>query len=283
MPSRTALDSNMTEDRFPPFSIGVLGCTGRVGRLIIQSLQSGDWDGRISLAGGLLRAIPQNPPPFFVTDQAEELFERADLLIDFTAPDSTAQYAWLAAKHNKPLVSGTTGLDDTQKKSLLDAANEAPILHAANMSIGVNLLLALVEQTASRLGPEWDIEIAETHHRFKVDAPSGTALALAAAATRGRRSSGDTTQFGDDMQSDIFASPIDRTNPRPPGAIGFAVRRGGDVVGEHNVGFFGNGERLELTHIATNRAIYAQGAIRAAIWLRGQPNGLYGMRDMLGM
>jgi 4-hydroxy-tetrahydrodipicolinate reductase len=149
-----------------------------------------------------------------------------------------------------------------------------PVVWAANTSLGINLLFGLVEQVAARLGPEWDIEIVEMHHRGKVDAPSGTALALgrSAAAARGARFD-EVAQRGRDGI----------TGPRKPGAIGFAALRGGDNIGEHHVLFAGLGESLELAHRATNRAIYAKGAVRAARWLVGRPPGLYGMKDVLGL
>lgn len=251
--------------------IGILGYRGRVGQRLVQELQSGDWPDLL-LEGGTVPHGEDIPAEqnFYVTDNAESLFTRAAVLIDFTAPEATAQHAWLAAKHKKPLVIGTTGLSAAQESELSDAAKEAPILYAANMSVGVNMLLALVEQAAARLGNEWDIEIAETHHKHKPDAPSGTALALGKAAATGR--------------SIAFAAPLtDRNGAREKGSIGYAVQRGGDVVGEHTVTFFSEGERVELGHIATDRGIFAKGALRAASWLARQPAGLYSLRDMLNL
>lgn len=236
--------------------IGILGNTGRVGKLLTGELESGRWPD-LALASGA--ALGDNPDP---------LFDKAHVLIDFTAPDATAKHVWLAAKHHRPIVIGTTGLNEAQEKELRDASTECAIVYAANMSVGVNLLLALVEQAAARLGPEWDIEIAETHHRNKIDAPSGTALALGKAAKAGRKSGDFVT---------------DREGRRQEGTIGFAVQRGGDVVGEHMVSFFGEGERIELSHKATDRALFARGALRAAQWAKGKPYGLYSMRDVLGL
>lgn len=264
-----ATDQQGAEDRTRHAKIGVLGCTGRVGRLIVQELQARHFGPGVSLAGGSVRPGFPGNADFFTTEDPDALFTIADALIDFTRPEATARHVWLAAKHHKPLVIGTTGLDAGQEREISDAAKEAPIVYAANMSIGVNMLLALVEQAAARLGPEWDIEISEVHHKHKVDAPSGTALALGKAAATGRG---------------VALDPVtDREGARQSGAIGFAVQRGGDVVGEHAVTFFAEGERIELAHKAGNRALFARGAIKAALWIKDQPYGLYSMRDVLGL
>lgn len=258
--------------------IGVAGCTGRMGSLIVREILSGHWPD-LALAGGSVK--PGYPAPqgdFLVTHDAEVLFDRADLVIDFTEPDATRRHVWLAAKDHKPCVIGTTGLDDAARKELEDASREAPILRAANMSLGVNLLLALVERSAASLGPEWDIEIFESHHRHKADAPSGTALALGQAAAKGR---GAGKNPPPDIET-VYARH-GRTGERREGSIGYSVARGGDVAGEHTVFLYGQGERLELTHRATDRAIFARGALRAAQWLASRPPGLYSMRDVLGI
>ena len=250
--------------------IGITGCDGRMGDAVVQELRAGGWPGFV-LAGGSVRAggaLPEKNYPVF-TD-AERLFTSSDIIIDFTAPEATVRHALLAAKHKKPCVIGTTGLSDAQEKKIREAAKGAPIVYAANMSVGINILLSLTEQVAARLGPEWDIEIAETHHRHKADAPSGTALALGHVASSSR-GGGD------------FA--VDREGARVRGSIGFAVRRGGDVAGEHSVCFFGEGERIELSHKAGSRAIFARGALNAARWLSSKISapGLYSMRDVLGL
>lgn len=236
--------------------IGILGSTGRVGRLLVSELQNGQWP-TLTFAGGTSRD----------TDP-EDLFTRSDVLIDFTTPEATAKHIWLAAKHHKPIVIGTTGLNAAQEQELHDTARECAIVYAANTSIGVNLLLALIKQTAATLGPEWDIEISETHHRHKKDSPSGTALALGRAAASGRNHA-------------LKNPSTDREGTRESGAIGFAVQRGGDIVGEHTITFFGAGERVSLNHIATDRAIFARGALTAAQWLVNKPFGLYSMADVL--
>jgi 4-hydroxy-tetrahydrodipicolinate reductase len=246
---------------------------GRVGALLVEEILSGRHEG-VELAGGT--ALPQDirDTGFFVTDNPDELFKVADAVIDFTTPEATRKHAWLAAKHKKILIIGTTGLTAADEKELEDAGKETRIVYTANMSVGVNVLMALVEQAAARLGNDWDIEIFESHHKHKVDAPSGTALALGKAAAHGR-----------EVNLDAAADYARHGKPgaRIPGKIGFSVARGGDVVGDHTVYFYSEGERLELTHRATNRVLFARGAIRAALWASGQKPGLYSMRNVLGL
>lgn len=231
--------------------VAIAGYKGRMGQMLVKELQSGAW--------------PLLAYTFGTTsgDNPEELFS-ADVIIDFTTPAATRQHIWLAAKHHKPLVIGTTGLTSADMQEMKDAGQECPLLFSANMSIGVNLLAALVEQASARLGPDYDIEILETHHHHKVDAPSGTALMLGQATGR-------------------QAAPYDRSGKRERGVVGYAVQRGSDVVGEHTVSFFGPGERLELGHRAHDRSLFAKGALRGAQWLVTQPYGLYSMRDVLGL
>lgn len=235
--------------------IAIAGQNGRMGRMLVNELESGRWQD-LSFAGGTTSA-----------DDPETLFGgayRVDAVIDFTTPEATRKHIWLAAKHHKPLVIGTTGLSAGDMKEMQDAAQECPLLFSANMSIGVNLLAALVEQAAARLGPDFDIEISEIHHHNKLDAPSGTALMLGKATGRP-------------------AAPQDRAGRREPGSVGYAVQRGGDVIGEHTVTFFGTGERIELGHRAHDRSLFAKSALRAAQWLREKPHGLYTMRDVLAL
>lgn len=235
--------------------IGIAGQNGRVGKLLVQELQSGTWPD-LSFAGGT--GSKDDPTP---------LFQTSDAVIDFTNPEATRKHAGLAAAHKKILITGTTGLGAEDEKALQDAAKHTVIVRAANMSVGVNLLLALVEQAAAKLGPEWDIEIFEAHHKHKIDSPSGTALALGKAAAKHRK--------GDFV--------TDRHGKRRDGDIGYAVSRGGDVVGEHMVTFYGAGERISLGHMASDRALFARGALKAALWARSQKHGLYSMRDVLGL
>lgn len=209
-----------------------------------------------------------------ISGDAAGVFGAVDVVIDFTAPDATATHAALAAEAGCAFVAGTTGLEDSHRAALDVAAKSVPVVWASNMSSGVNLLFAITEQVARALDPDFDIEIVEMHHKHKVDAPSGTALSLGEAAARGR---------GVDFDSEKVLSREGITGARERGAIGFATLRGGDVVGEHSVVFAGAGERIELTHRATDRGIFARGAVRAAVWTAGQAPGLYSMPDVLGL
>jgi 4-hydroxy-tetrahydrodipicolinate reductase len=263
--------------------IGVIGCAGRVGRMLVADIAA---SAGCALAGGVARpgsaAVGQDLGELAgigrlgmaAGDRAEALLRNSDAAIAFTTPAATAEHATLAARLGTPLVVGTTGLKSGEEEALRAAAGRIPIVWAANTSLGINLLLGLVDQVARRLGPDWDIEILEMHHRHKVDAPSGTALALgrAAAAARGVPFEEMAERGRDGV-----------TGPRREGAIGFAALRGGDNIGEHHVIFAGRGEALELTHRASDRGIYAKGAVRAALWLAGRKPGLYGMKDVLGL
>ncbi|MCB1720430.1 MAG: 4-hydroxy-tetrahydrodipicolinate reductase [Alphaproteobacteria bacterium] len=254
--------------------IGVTGCTGRVGSLITKELLSGDWK-ELELAGGTVLNEDEIADNFFMTTNAEELFTRADAVIDFTSPKAVSTHTQLAAKYKTILVIGTSGLSEADETLIMQASQKAPIVYAANMSIGVNLLIALVQQAARRLDESWDAEILDLHHKYKVDAPSGTSYALAKAVQKGRDKAFD--------KSDLTLAREGHTGPRKTGTIGFSVQRGGDVVAENSTIFFGMGERLEITHKATDRAIFARGALRAALWAKDQPAGLYSMNDVLGL
>lgn len=253
--------------------IGVVGANGRVGQLLVNELKSGNWNSHgLELGGGSARTIDEIDGNFFKTNDEDELFKKVDTIIDFTLPEGTKKHAELAAKHKKTLIVGTTGLSIEDEAVLKEAAKSTTIIYAANMSVGVNLLLALIEQAAARLGPEWDIEIFESHHKYKVDAPSGTAIAIGKAAATGRSNS---------FESVADYNRHGRIGTREKGKIGFSVARGGDVIGEHTTFFYGDGERLELAHKATDRSLFAKGALRAAIWSEGKGPGLYSMRDVL--
>lgn len=258
-----------------PLKIGVAGCTGRVGALIVQELLSGQWKG-LELAGGTARNAGSVKASHFITTDPAELFVRSDVIIDFTRPEVTLKNAELAAQSGKPLIVGTTGLTALDEEELAEAAQKTCIVYSANMSVGVNLLLVLVEQAAARLGPEdWDIEIFEAHHKHKIDAPSGTALAIGKAAAKGR---------GIALEDEAVFTREGVTGEREAGNIGFSVVRGGDVVGEHTAFFYGAGERIEISHRATNRALFARGALRAARWIaQNNRPGLFSMRDVLGI
>jgi 4-hydroxy-tetrahydrodipicolinate reductase len=205
----------------------------------------------------------------------EQLIAAADVVIEFSAPEATVRHAGVSAAHGTAHVIGTTGLTAAQAAQLAQAAEHTAVVWAANMSLGTNLLLGLTERVARALGPDaFDVEIVELHHRHKVDAPSGTALALGQAAARGR---------GVDLAQAAVRGRDGLMGPRRTGTIGFAALRGGDAVGDHSVIFAGVGERIELTHRASDRRIYARGAVHAARWTHGRAPGLYGMADVLGL
>lgn len=227
-------------------AIGILGATGRMGRAIAE------------VAGELGAMIDDAAP---------------DALVDFTAPDALAANLARALAARVPILIGTTGLAPDHHAMIDRAATAIPVLQTANTSLGINLLRLLVEQAARRLGPDWDIEILETHHRHKRDAPSGTALLLGAAANAGR---------GPSTPGDRFDRGRAGPHPREEGGVYYASLRGGSVAGDHLVIFAGEGERLELGHRAESRAIFARGAVRAALWLAGgRAPGRYGMADVL--
>ncbi len=201
------------------------------------------------------------------------LAREADLLIDFSSPQALIENLGASVAAGKPILVGTTGLDDHHHQALDDTARHVAVLQTGNTSLGVTLLARLVAEAAARLGPDWDIEIAEMHHRHKVDSPSGTALMLGQAAARGRQINlGQNSERGRDGV----------TGARKPGAIGFASLRGGSVAGDHTVYFATDHERIELTHRAENREIFARGALKAARWLVNQPAGRYSMDHVLG-
>ena len=263
--------------------IGVLGCAGRMGRMLLEAVWNAegaalsggtvrpgsDWEGRdLGAIAGFGEA------GIAASDDPAALFKASDAVIDFTTPDATEEHAHMALHSGTALIVGTTGLPDSVNDDLRKAAEKAVVVQAPHMSLGVNLLLSLVEQVAAALPEVYDIEVLEMHHRHKVDAPSGTALGLGGAAARGRKV---------DLESASVRSRDGHTGPREPGTIGFATLRGGDVTGEHSVIFAGEGERIELAHKTSGRGVFAQGAVRAAIWSAGRKPGLYSMRDVLGL
>lgn len=239
--------------------IGIFGSNGRMGRAIADVIA----DSEATLAGGADQG-----------DDAETLARASDVIVDFSSPAALAEHLAAARAAGTAIVIGTTGLGPDHHAMIDDAARAIPVLQAANTSLGVNLLAHLVRETAARLGSDWDIEIVEMHHRHKVDAPSGTALLLGNAAAAGR---------GVDLAEVATHGRHGITGERPEGAIGFAVLRGGSVAGDHQVIFAGEGERLEIGHRAESRDIFAQGAVKAALWLAGKPAGRYAMTDVLGL
>ena len=240
-------------------AIGIYGSAGRMGRAIADILQ----DSEATLAGGVDAGGDPGP-----------LAHAADVLVDFSTPTALESHLAAAREAGTPIVVGTTGLS-RQHHALIDAAAaDVAVLQTGNTSLGVTLLGILVRDAAARLGADWDIEIVEMHHRHKVDAPSGTALLLGEAAAAGR----DTTLA--EVRVDSRAG---LTGARSEGTIGFASLRGGSVVGDHQVIFASEGERIELGHRGDARTIFAKGALKAAVWLAGRPAGRYGMAEVLGL
>ncbi len=239
--------------------IGIIGSKGRMG----EALASAAPEAGMTVAGG----IDAGGDP-------AALAKAADVLIDFSSPGALVANHSAAVGAGTPILIGTTGLNDDHHRAIDDAAHHVAVLQTGNTSLGVTLLARLVREAAAALGPDWDIEIVEMHHRMKVDAPSGTALLLGEAAAKGRGISlTDHSERGRDGH----------TGARQEGAIGFAALRGGSVAGDHDVIFATDNERIELIHRAENRAIFARGALKAAAWLRRQPPGRYTMDQVLGV
>ncbi|MEX0584562.1 MAG: 4-hydroxy-tetrahydrodipicolinate reductase [Natronospirillum sp.] len=264
-------------------NIAITGAPGRMGRTLVQMIHAAD---DLRLAGatdrpgsellgldiGVLCGLGETGVP--LVDDLNKLPDDIDAVIDFTTPASTMRHLTVCAQRGFALVIGTTGLDETQKNAIGQAADRIPVVFAPNMSVGVNVLTNLVEQAARILGDAYDVEIVEMHHRHKVDAPSGTALALGEAAAKGlQRTLQDCAIYGREGAE----------GPRESSTIGFATLRGGDVVGDHTVIYAGEGERVEITHKASSRSTFAQGALRAVRWLHNRPAGQYSMQDVLGL
>ncbi|MEO1942234.1 MAG: 4-hydroxy-tetrahydrodipicolinate reductase [Campylobacterales bacterium] len=250
---------------------GIVGATGRVGELLVKILkEEGEEIGAVIFEG---EQRIQFQPETLITNDSEALLKEVEVVIDFSAPVATQQLLEGILKVPRPAVIGTTGLDSHQKNLLLEAAQVAPILYSTNMSVGIAILNRLVKLVAEKL-PEFDVEIVEQHHRWKVDAPSGTALTLAEKVAEGR---------GWKLEEVIVTGRGGAVGPRKSEEIGVFAVRGGDVVGRHRVGFYGVGEFLELSHTATSRETFARGAIRGARWLVNQKPGLYSIDDSLGL
>lgn len=239
--------------------IGIIGSKGRMGQALVAAIKE----------AGLIHTGGADQG-----DNVGALAATSDVLVDFSSPYALEATLAACATAGKPIVIGTTGLEERHHWLIDDAALEIAVLQTGNTSLGVNMLAALVREAASRLGTDWDIEIAEMHHRMKVDAPSGTALLLGEAAAKGR---------GTDLTTASERGRDGITGARAEGAIGFASLRGGTVAGDHSVIFAGNEESITLTHRAENRAIFARGAVRAAVWLAGQKPRRYAMSDVLGL
>jgi len=238
--------------------IGIIGSKGRMGQALVEAIAEAGH----SHAGGADQG-----------DDIAALVAASDVLVDFSSPKALQATLDACVTAGKPVVIGTTGLEEAHHAAIDRAAEQIPVLQTGNTSLGVNMLAALVEQAARRLGDDWDIEIVEMHHRHKVDAPSGTAKLLGEAAARGR---------GIDLGANKESGRDGITGARAKGAIGFAALRGGSVAGDHMVILAGDEERIELSHRAENRMIFARGAVKAAAWLVGQKAGRYGMDGVLG-
>lgn len=243
--------------------IGIIGSKGRMGQAITAVISAAGADAAYILAGGADQG-----------DDVAALAAISDVLIDFSSPMALEANLHAAIAAGKPIVIGTTGLEERHHYLIDDAAADIAILQTGNSSLGVNMLAALVQEAAERLSDDWDIEIMEMHHRHKVDAPSGTAMLLGDAAAQGRAI---------DLASNSERGRNGITGARQQGAIGFASLRGGSVAGDHSVIFAGNGESITLSHRAEDRSIFAKGAVKAALWLIGQDKGRYDMRGLLGI
>ena len=263
--------------------LAIAGAAGRMGRVLTRIVHETEG---AQVAGGL---EPKGSPHVgadmgglaglgalgvAITDDPVALFKKIDGIVDFTVPKATVALAGFSAQARIVHVIGTTGIDAAGEAAIRAAGAHARIVKSGNMSLGVNLLAAVVRQVAAALGEDFDIEVLEMHHRHKIDAPSGTALLLGEAAARGR---------GIDLKSRSVRSRDGHMGARSPGNIGFASLRGGSVVGEHTVMFAGPAERIELSHRAESRDIFARGAVRAALWAKGRKPGLYSMADVLGL
>jgi 4-hydroxy-tetrahydrodipicolinate reductase len=263
--------------------IAVLGAAGRMGQALTRVLAA--TPGCVVAGGIEAKGSPYvgrdlgevaglEPLGVAITDDPLPVFAHVDGVLDFTTPASTLAFVALSAQARLVHVIGTTGLSEADDAKIEAAARHATIVKAGNMSQGVNLLAMLTARVAAALGPQFDIEILEMHHRHKRDAPSGTSLMLGRAAAEAR---------GISLEGRSVRTRDGEIGPRHEGDIGFAALRGGDVVGEHRVIFAGPGERIELAHIATDRGIFARGAVKAVLWARGKGPGLFSMKDVLGL
>ncbi|MDX7987522.1 4-hydroxy-tetrahydrodipicolinate reductase [Xenorhabdus sp. 12] len=263
--------------------IAIVGASGRMGRNLIQAVQQLDG---VTLGAALERAgsslvgtdagelAGSGKNGVIISDDLHHVIDRFDVLVDFTRPEGTLSYLAICQQYRKAVVIGTTGFDDAGKQAIEDASREIPIVFAANFSVGVNLVLKLLEKAATIMGEYTDIEIIEAHHRHKVDAPSGTALAMGESIANA---------LGRDLKTCAVYAREGHTGERDPKSIGFATIRAGDIVGEHTAIFADIGERVEISHKASSRMTFANGAIKAAIWLKDKKNGLFSMKDVLNL
>ena len=265
-----------------PLRVAIAGASGRMGRMLIEAVQAAD---DCVLAGAL--DVPGSPAlgldatawlgsasGVAITADLETGLKDAEVLIDFTRPEGTLAHLAVCRRLGVKLVVGTTGFTEAQKAEIAAGAQDTAVVMAPNMSVGVNVVLRLLDMAARALNQGYDIEIVEAHHRHKVDAPSGTALAMGEVVAQA---------LGRDLKACAVYGREGHTGERDPSTIGFATVRGGDIVGDHTVLFAGTGERIEISHKSSSRVGYAQGSLRAARFLRGRASGLYGMNEVLGL
>lgn len=263
--------------------IAVLGASGRMGRAVLECIAEAD---DLALAGAVTEtadpalgrdageSIGMDAIDVLLTDDRAQALHDAHVAIDFTLPSATIANVRAGVDSGTALVIGTTGLEEKHLSALNDASGEIPLVYGRNMSVGMNVFMNLVGRAAQALGPDYDVEISEAHHRHKVDAPSGTALALGEEIAKLQ---------GQKLEDVAIHARHGKTGPRVPGTIGFSVRRGGNIVGDHSVLFAATEESIELSHHAVERKSFARGAIRAARWAAGQAPGMYSMADVLGL
>ena len=250
---------------------GIVGATGRVGQILVNIIKnSDDCLGAVMFEG---KQTIEFEPETVITNDAKTLLENCDVVIDFSAPVATQKLLEAAIETPKPLVIATTGLNDHQKNLMVEVSQKTPVLYASNMSLGVAILNKLVSMVSEKL-KDFDIEIVEQHHHFKVDAPSGTALTLAESCAKAR---------GLNLKEVMVTGRSGHVGARTKNEIGVFALRGGDVVGRHTVGFYNEGEFLELNHTATSRETFARGAIKVSKWIVNQKEGLYSINDALGI
>ncbi|MCS3603286.1 4-hydroxy-tetrahydrodipicolinate reductase [Buttiauxella sp. BIGb0471] len=263
--------------------VAIAGAGGRMGRQLIQAALQLDGvklgaalertgSSLVGSDAGELASVGKTG--VIVSDSLDAVVNDFDVFIDFTRPEGTLNHLAFCRQHCKGMVIGTTGFDDAGKQAITDASGEVPIVFAANFSVGVNVMLKLLEKAAKVMGDYTDIEIIEAHHRHKVDAPSGTALAMGEAIAHA---------MDKDLKECAVYSREGYTGERVPGTIGFATVRAGDIIGEHTAMFADIGERIEISHKASSRMTFANGAVRSSLWLKSKKNGLYDMRDVLDL
>ncbi len=264
-----------------PIKISIPGGNGRMGKTLINLiLENNDLilanasclpgEKEIGMDLGLLAG--KNKIEKYLTDNKNSIYENTDVIIDFTSPEASLFHTKIASEKNIPIIIGSTGFKEIELEKLKKFSKKIPIVYSANFSIGISLMQELINDAAKKLGKEWDIEILETHHNMKVDSPSGTALLLGHSAAKARNKK---------LKDIMNVSRNGIIGQRNKEEIGFAVLRGGDVVGEHSIKFYNSNERIEINHIATSRSIFARGAIRSAIWAFGSDPGFYNLKDVI--